>query len=98
MSSIIARDSEPAGYGREGTGYWRSLAELARTPAYRALSEGEFADPARLWKAPELSRRNMLKLLGASMALAGLGGCSRQPEEHIVPYVSMPEHLVPGRA
>ncbi|WP_308364944.1 MULTISPECIES: 4Fe-4S dicluster domain-containing protein [unclassified Microbulbifer] len=44
-----------------------------------------------------LSRRGLLKLMGASLALAGLPGCSREPREHLVPYVRMPEHLVPGR-
>jgi molybdopterin-containing oxidoreductase family iron-sulfur binding subunit len=36
--------------------------------------------------------------MGASLALAGLGaGCTRQPLETIVPYVTMPEEVVPGR-
>lgn len=83
--------------GKQGVGYWRSLAELAGSPAYRALAQGEFPDEAHLWQAP-ISRRSILKLLGASMALAGLTGCSRQPDEHIVPYVNMPEHMVPGNA
>ena len=41
-------------------------------------------------------RRTLLKLMAASMALAG-GGCSRPPDETIVPYVQMPEKMVPGR-
>jgi len=82
---------------KEGVGYWRSLAELAETPEYLELAQGEFADESQLWHAP-VSRRSILKLLGASMALAGLSGCTRQPEEHIVPYVNMPENLVPGKA
>lgn len=64
--------------GKQGAGYWRSLAELAQG-------------------GQPLSRRGLLKLLGASLALAGLPGCSREPREHLVPYVRMPEHLVPGR-
>src|SRR5262249_52760500 len=35
--------------------------------------------------------------MGASMALAGVGACTRQPVEKIVPYVRQPEELVPGR-
>ena len=35
--------------------------------------------------------------MGASLALAGLTACTRQPTEHIVPYVRQPEELVPGR-
>ena len=42
-------------------------------------------------------RRNFLKLMSASLALAGVGACTRQPPESIVPYVRQPEDLVPGR-
>lgn len=81
--------------GKQGSGYWRSLAELAQTPDYE-LQQDEFINAAQPGQGA-ISRRNILKLLGASMALAGLTGCSRQPEEHIIPYVEMPEQLIPGR-
>src|SRR5690606_33617078 len=42
-------------------------------------------------------RRSFLKLMGASMGLAGLTACTRQPEEKIVPYVRAPEQMVPGK-
>ena len=42
-------------------------------------------------------RRQFLKVMGASMALAGLTGCTRQPEK-IVPYVKPPEEIVPAAA
>ncbi len=45
----------------------------------------------------ELSRRRFLKLMGASLALAGATGCTRQPLERIVPYVRQPEELIPGK-
>lgn len=82
--------------GKQGSGYWRSLAELAQTPGYAELQQGEFIDAAPLGQGM-ISRRSVLKLLGASMALAGLTGCRRQPQEHIIPYVEMPEQLIPGR-
>ncbi len=41
-------------------------------------------------------RREMLTLMGASMALAGLTGCVRQPEERVFPYVRPPEESVVG--
>jgi Fe-S-cluster-containing dehydrogenase component len=41
-------------------------------------------------------RRRLLKLMAASAALAG-AGCSGPPAEPIVPYVRMPESLVPGQ-
>ncbi|MFZ0594923.1 MAG: molybdopterin oxidoreductase [Bryobacteraceae bacterium] len=43
------------------------------------------------------SRRRFLSLMAGSMALAGLAGCTRQPEETIMPYVDPPENVIPGR-
>lgn len=43
-----------------------------------------------------LGRRQLLSLVGASAALAGLGGCTRSPDERIVPYVKQPSGVVPG--
>ncbi len=45
----------------------------------------------------ELSRRRFLQLMGASMALAGATGCTRQSSERIVPYLRQPEEIIPGR-
>ena len=55
----------------------------------------EFPEGAAEWDDP-FSRRRFLKLMGASLSLAGLCGCLRQPEAKIVPYVSQPETVVPG--
>lgn len=74
---------------------WRSLEELARLPAYERWSQREFPPGAAEW--PEgRSRRDFLKLIGASIALAGATACTRQPEEKIVPYVRQPEEALPG--
>ena len=35
--------------------------------------------------------------MGASLALAGVTACTRQPTENIVPYVRAPEELIPGK-
>ena len=35
--------------------------------------------------------------MGASLALAGVSACTRQPPEKLVPYVRQPEEIVPGR-
>src|SRR5690606_35153932 len=40
-------------------------------------------------------RRRVLKLMAAAAALAG-SGCSEPPPEKILPYVDMPEGIVPG--
>jgi Fe-S-cluster-containing dehydrogenase component len=44
----------------------------------------------------DLSRRTFLKALGASVALAGLDGCTRIPAEKILPYVTQPPEFTPG--
>ena len=35
--------------------------------------------------------------MSASLALAGMAGCTRQPAEQILPYVRQPEEIVPGQ-
>jgi molybdopterin-containing oxidoreductase family iron-sulfur binding subunit len=77
--------------------YWRSLDELAETPEFRELVAREFPHAAEEWNDP-FERRTFLKLMGASLALAGLSGCAFQAPEKIVPYVTQPEEEVPGKA
>jgi molybdopterin-containing oxidoreductase family iron-sulfur binding subunit len=80
--------------GRRGRVFWRSLEELAEDPAFLRFLTSEFPTPA-----PEaVDRRTFLKLMGASLALAGLSSaCTRQPTERIFPYTRAPEEIVPGR-
>lgn len=82
--------------GQTGKKYWRSIDELAGTPEFDAAVREEFPQHSSEWIDP-VSRRGFLKLMGASMALAGLAGCTKQPEEAIYPYVKAPEDLVLGR-
>ena len=58
----------------------------------------EFPALADVWP-DSLSRGNFLRLMGASLALAGVGGCSVKPAPQgtIVPYVRSPEEIIPGR-
>jgi len=77
--------------------YWRSLEELADAPEFREFVEREYPQHAEVWEDP-VERRTFLKLMGASLALAGLSGCVFQPPEKIVPYVTQPEHGTPGKA
>ncbi len=75
---------------------WRSLEELADTQEYHAFLENEFPhDPANEPENP--NRRDVLKWMAASAALAGLTGCTKMPEQKIVPYVSSPEQIIPGK-
>src|SRR5205809_6627296 len=62
----------------------------------RANSTDEFAPGASEWPNG-LSRRECLRLSGASLALAGVGACTKQPIEKIVPYVRQTPEIVPGK-
>jgi molybdopterin-containing oxidoreductase family iron-sulfur binding subunit len=76
--------------------YWRSLEELADSPILEEFVNREFPHAAEEWNDP-VERRTFLKLMGASLALAGLSGCVIQPPEKVIPYVKQPEEEVPGK-
>ncbi|MEO6437136.1 MAG: TAT-variant-translocated molybdopterin oxidoreductase [Tepidisphaeraceae bacterium] len=80
-----------------GPQYWRSLEQLAEAPEVLAQIEAEFPgyDPEQILG---LSRRRFMKLMAASMALAGIGltGCRRWPKEALVPQTSNPDGRIPG--
>jgi MoCo/4Fe-4S cofactor protein with predicted Tat translocation signal len=80
----------------QGKRYWRSLEEVAATPEFEEMIHREFPEHASEWNEA-FSRRNFLKLMAASLALAGLEGCTKEPQERIVPYVRPPANLIPGR-
>ena len=83
--------------GTGGKQYWRSLEELAETPEFQEYLHREFPENATEWIDP-VGRRSFLKLMSASLALAGVSAaCTTQPEELIVPYVRQPEEEIPGR-
>jgi molybdopterin-containing oxidoreductase family iron-sulfur binding subunit len=79
-----------------GEEYWRSLEELADTEAFQEALHREFPQGASEWIDP-VTRRGFLKLMGASLALAGVTACTKQPPEKIIPYVKQPEELIPGK-
>jgi len=76
--------------------YWRSLEELADSPVFEEFVRREYPEAAQEWNDP-IERRAFLKIMGASLALAGLTGCVIQPPEKIIPYIKQPEEEVPGR-
>src|SRR5215831_4025059 len=78
-----------------GPEYWRSLEELAGSPEFQEMLHREFPKGASEW-LDDVSRRGFLKLMGASLALAGMTGCTKLPVQEIVPYVKQPEQVVPG--
>ena len=93
---ILSLQDEGQEPRRTGKKYRRSLEELADTPEFREFVAREFPQQAEGWNDP-VERRTFMKLMGASLALAGLSGCVFQPPEKIVPYVNQPEDHVPGK-
>ena len=89
----IAADGQPR--------FWRSKADLRNTAAHQAIVKDEFhpgaTDRSELDGDPGPSRRSFMKIMGASMAMAGIGlsGC-RRPVEAVLPYARKPEEVVPG--
>jgi len=81
---------------KTGPEYWRSLEELAGSPAFQEALHREFPKGASEW-LDTVSRRGFLKVMGASLGLAGMTGCVKLPLEPIVPYVRQPENVVPGK-
>ena len=79
-----------------GPQYWRSLEELAGSPEFQEALHREFPKRASEW-IDSVSRRGFLKVMGASLGLAGMTGCVKLPLEPIVPYVRQPENVIPGR-
>jgi len=86
LDLAAARERLAAASGR---GFWRSLEELAAAPE---------SAPGSDLPPDAVTRRQMLGLMGASLALGGLAGCVKQPPEKIVPYVDQPQEIVPGQS
>ena len=80
--------------GKHGRRYWRSLEELAGGADFDEQLRRDLPRYASLLDT--VDRRQFLKLMSASLALGGLGACTRQPLERVVPYVRAPEDIVPG--
>ena len=84
--------------GQTGKRFWKNLDELAETPGFHEMLEQEFPRQAGAGEwVDAVSRRGFLKVMGASLALAGLAGCTKQPDEPIFPYVKAPEDLILGK-
>ena len=78
------------------TPFWRTLDEQIDDPAFQERLYNEFPSEIEAITDP-VARRTFLKLMGASLALAGVTACTRQPAEKIVPYVRQPEDAIPGK-
>jgi len=89
---------------RSGEAYWRELERLAGLPELRRFFVTRFpylADRLTFERGRAggtgLERRDFLRVMGASLAAAGLGACTRQPDERIVPWARSPEYRIPGK-
>ena len=89
----LLRDKVLSQNGKE---YWRSVEEFVDAPEFEEFVSREYPHEIEEWDN-SLSRRNFVKVMGASLALAGLTGCVIQPPEKIVPYVKAPEGMLPGK-
>jgi len=76
----------------ENTQAKKSLEELAQHPQFEEMLRREFPNHASEWSDP-VSRRRFLALMGASLALAGLNGCTRRPPGIVMPYVRQPARM-----
>src|ERR1051325_5355543 len=71
---------------KRGREYWQSLEELSGTEEFEELLHREFPQHAAEWDEGS-DRRTFLKLMGASLALAGVAGWSYQTPQTLVPYL-----------
>jgi len=77
---------------------WRSMRELENDPEFEKHLHMEFPRGAEVYQDSGLSKRDFIKLMGASIALAGVGltGC-RRPESYLVPFTKGVEYTIPGK-
>jgi len=94
MDLAAVRDKLQSKTGKQ---YWRTLEELAGDPQFEELLHREFPRQAPSEWDEGVDRRDFLKLMAASLALAGLSGCGRTPEQYLVPYVKQPDGLTLGK-
>lgn len=83
-------DQSPASSGPR---VWAGIEELSDDPKFQAFIDAEF--PA-VHEFSKTARRQFLKLMGASFALAGLTGCEKSSFVAALPYVDQPESEVIG--
>jgi MoCo/4Fe-4S cofactor protein with predicted Tat translocation signal len=90
MTRRSPSDAKVSGGGQR---LWSSIEELSGDPAFQAWVDAEY--PAAAEFAPT-ARREFLKLMGASFALAGLTGCEKSPFVAALPYVDQPQDTAVG--
>jgi MoCo/4Fe-4S cofactor protein with predicted Tat translocation signal len=92
--NLVAARAKLAGAG--AARLWQSLEGLSGTQQSQEFREYEFP-PSAGQGNDDINRRDVLKLMAASAAMAGLSACTKLPTEKIVPYVRPPEEILAGR-
>lgn len=77
------------------TDYWRSLDEKLEGRSHALEVDERLRRSIEELIAGGVDRRDFLRLMGASLGLAGLAGC-RRPEIKILPYDKRPEDVAIG--
>src|SRR5690242_10245886 len=77
-----------------GKKFWRSLEEYQQSEAFGEMLKAEFPSIFELWT---VDRREVLRVMGASLALAGMSGCKPVRSDDVVPFVNRPEGYLEGR-
>src|SRR4051812_15048333 len=80
--------------GMSGRRFWASLEEVIDDANFTQWLKVEFPSAATVFSAQD--RREFLKVMGASLLLAGLGGCAEERSDLALPYVNQPETITPG--
>ena len=94
MKKIWKHPEEPQNAKR----YWRSVAELDRREDFLKNLGREFPEGDTLNEEErENSRREFLKIMGASVGMMGLASC-RRPLVNILPYTQHVEWMIPGKS
>src|SRR5512133_53671 len=92
--------AEQAAQAHPRQSYWRSIGDLAKSPSFLQWAHDEFPqlkEQLKNYKEDGPSRRRFLQLMGASIALAGMGFGCRRPEGRILPYNKKPVEVIIGR-
>lgn len=84
--------------------FWRGYEELEATPEFEARKKDEFKDGLPLDEVFDnadtfsTNRRDFLKFFGFSVSAVALAACNKTPIKYAMPYVEMPDTVIPGVA
>lgn len=84
----MKRQADHLSGAKSGPPLWAGIEELSDDPQFQACIAAEY--PA-VQEFSRTARREFLKLMGASFALAGLTGCEKSSFVAALPYVNQPD-------